>query len=451
LFSLATWKYPAPDTSSQISYSGWAVWYQWVVWTKVTTNLKSLNEIPLDPLMNTPYIYSTTQSYKEYEVLALYEWNVAYNPVINSANAATTSLTPKVVWNYNWVFVIIPWYIIPTPSIITSEPLVPWIWIPLTTSSITSQVITSWTNMPQNSLTATSTWALNGLKLSVFTWSIAKGDSDSKKVAAMIQIQRAYSGSTTLSTNQNIAYILNQTSTGQILALTDITLLKWQTNLTWNSSSNTAPTPPPIPDWTTIDPHCTIPNITIWSQVWAWCNSTLWNWFEYSVDQNCYNYQWWTTTWCNRSSNEKENIYNPTYWINNIWWKLYTWADSPSACTTWYHVPSDAEFETLETTLNWWTNCRNATNWWLCTWLWWASHTTKTPSNNIVQALKIPLSGDRSIDGVTFHYRGDSTGLWSSSPISTSAYGRVLYWGLQAVRRTSWGKAYGFSVRCLKD
>jgi len=42
----------------------------------------------------------------------------------------------------------------------------------------------------------------------------------------MIQIQKAYSGSTTLSANQNIAYILNQTSTGQIVALIDITLLK---------------------------------------------------------------------------------------------------------------------------------------------------------------------------------------------------------------------------------
>ncbi len=85
IYSLQTWKDPIPDNYSTITYSGWTekVWYQWVVWDQVTTNLKSLHEKPLDPLTNEPYVYSTTNSYNEYEVLALYEWNVAYNPIIN--------------------------------------------------------------------------------------------------------------------------------------------------------------------------------------------------------------------------------------------------------------------------------------------------------------------------------------------------------------------------------
>jgi len=136
LFHVNTWNYPAPDNPSIISHSWDTVWYQWSVWDQVTTNLKQLTEKPLDPLTQAEYIYSTTWSYKEYQVLALYEWNITYNQsphsispkgrevasLISTANAATTSLTPKVVWNYNEIFVQTNIYTVATPSIITSEP-----------------------------------------------------------------------------------------------------------------------------------------------------------------------------------------------------------------------------------------------------------------------------------------------------------------------------------------
>jgi len=449
LYSLKTWKYPEPDTPSQISYSGWVVWYQWTLWTKVTTNLKSLNEVPLDPLTNTEYIYSTTQSYKEYEVLALFEWNIAYNQVpspirrglgwglIPTANAATTSLTPKIVWNYNQVFVKTPNYIIPTPSIITSEP---WS-IVLDWTTIKSQIVTNWANIPKTSVTNTKTWALD-VKLSVYTWSINKNSTGREKINVMKQIQLAYSW-TSLSSNKNISNVLNLKWNKELSDLTNSLLLNGITiKKFW--------------DWRDIDPICDIPDIKIWNQTWAWCNSTLWNWIEYNVDQNCFNYQWWTTTWCNRPSNEKENIYNPTYGINNIWWKLYTWANSPSACTTWYHVPSDEEWYNLEVAL--WSTTRSNNwlyswiqNWWLSTWLWWSGHTTKSSSNNIVQALKLPLSGYRYVSGVPFYHRGFNTHLWSSSSFSANAYARHFLWNTPAVNRDFWTKASGFSVRCLKD
>jgi uncharacterized protein (TIGR02145 family) len=191
-----------------------------------------------------------------------------------------------------------------------------------------------------------------------------------------------------------------------------------------------------------LDTNCDIPDITIWTQTWAWCNSTLWTGIEYNVDQNCYNYVWWFTAWCNRPSNEKENVYNPTYWVNNIWWKLYTWANSSSACPTWWHVPSDTEWTTLENYLianKWDTN------------IWWAGHTLQNTTNNMVNALKLPLAGYRNSGGITFYYRGRNTNLWSSTPSSGDAYYRNLYWYGSTVDRNLSSQAYGFSVRCLKD
>jgi len=212
LFSLKTWKYPSPDSFSTITYSGWTekVWYQWIVWDIVTTNLKSLNNKPLDPLTNDPYVYSTTNSYKEYEVLALYEWSVAYNPIINQTNAATTTLTPKIVWNYNWVFVKTINYIIPTPSIIIAEPLLIWTPLPLTLSSIKSLVMTNGTNIPKNNLTPAQTGSLN-INLSAYTWSITSSSSTWAMISAIQQIQQAYTW-TTISSQSNIVYILNQTT-----------------------------------------------------------------------------------------------------------------------------------------------------------------------------------------------------------------------------------------------
>jgi uncharacterized protein (TIGR02145 family) len=259
------------------------------------------------------------------------------------------------------------------------------------------------------------------------------------------------------------SYTSSNTAVATVAWTTITTLSAWTTDITpvwWacgdNASKTLTVTTPPITDWRSKDPNCDIPDITIWTQTWAWCNSTLWTWIEYSVDQNCYNYVWWTTTWCNKPSNTKENVYDAIYWVNNIWWKLYIRSEASKTDWTWpcrsgYHLPSNANWETLETTLNWWTNCRNATDWRLCDWLWWAWHTSKTDTNNIVNALKLPLAGYRNTGGVTFYSRGNTTDLWSSTLSSSNAYSMNLYRNYSTVNRSINSPAYGFSVRCLKD
>jgi len=51
------------------------------------------------------------------------------------------------------------------------------------------------------------------------------------------------------------------------------------------------------PDWTAQDSNCSLPDVTIGSQTWAGCNSTLWIWIDYTP-WDCYNYAW-TNNWSN--------------------------------------------------------------------------------------------------------------------------------------------------------
>lgn len=224
--------------------------------------------------------------------------------------------------------------------------------------------------------------------------------------------------------------------------------------------------------WKALDPNCDIDDITIGSQTWAGCNSTLGNGFERWKQDNSKNGTIWScypnydllddSINCvigstAMTSNTKANTWYAGTNANLdkeypvIWWKLYTWANAPSACPTGWHLPSEAEWETLETTLNG-SKCRNETNSWLCTGLGWWKHNTKTATNNLANALKIPLAGDRDIDGSTFDYRGFTASLWSSSAFdATTAYNRNLNYSNTSVERGDEDKLYGFSVRCMKD
>jgi uncharacterized protein (TIGR02145 family)/prepilin-type N-terminal cleavage/methylation domain-containing protein len=241
--------------------------------------------------------------------------------------------------------------------------------------------------------------------------------------------------------------------------------------------------------WRALDFNCKIEDITIGSQTWAGCNSTLWNGTEYINETYCYNYDkdwdgsvdnistsWECWAWNYWNSNDNTLAYfnslagNATnsYWdkeYNTIWWKLYTWDsttmweidaswnilsfDDNSICPVWRHIPSDTEWTTLENTLNW-SPCRTW-NGWQCDGLWWSNHNNKTDINNLANALKLPLTGYRNDDGSTFTNRGRSTALWSSTTNGTSAYYRSLNWDNSTVKRNAYSQNYGFYVRCIQD
>ena len=231
--------------------------------------------------------------------------------------------------------------------------------------------------------------------------------------------------------------------------------------------------------WRAFDQNCPIDDIQIWDQTWAGCNSTLGDWFEWWKQNDwsdgtiwtCYNYDGtnnpldsdcsiWNPLmesdanpkdfFDTKQPNGKNN--NQDSEFDTIWWKLYTWEQANnSACPAGWSVPSDEQWENLETYLNGWTNCRNVTDWWQCDGLWWNGHNAKTHTNNLANVLKIPLAGHRDTDGSTFSNRGDSTHLWSSTSSSTNAYRRTLHWNYSTVYRDTLSQVRGFSVRCIKD
>lgn len=211
---------------------------------------------------------------------------------------------------------------------------------------------------------------------------------------------------------------------------------------------------PPITQWKDIawNEACTNDDYVFtlsWSTYrWAWCNSIFWTWLVYNANNQCYNYSWtdsgWTSCYWDTT---KENTFNPTSWEDNIWWKLYLWDNAPSACPSWWHLPTDQDFLNLETSL-WCTDI--ATSWWWCSWLWWSWKASKNSTNSIIKALKLPLAGYR--DGGSLRSRGNDADLWSSTEYdSTNARGRGLTWYITSVYRGSWDKStFGFSVRCIK-
>jgi len=280
LFSLNTWKYPEPDNNFTVSYSWEILRYQWTVWDQVSTNLsRNLNEKPTDPLTESEYTYSTTHNQTEYEVLGLYEsdilWTNVETPLVGvlQSNAATQDY-PKIDWNYNWIYIKIANYYIPTPSIINAEILSN---DDLDSDNIKSQIISWWDNLP-----LTSTGRLN-VNLSVYTWTITSESTDIEKSNLVQVIQTAYSWSD-LASDTMYADILSRTSTWEMVDFVDIVVLgranyssiSWDvSNILYSSCQEILNNDSNSSDWIyTIDPE---KNWT-WFEVYCDMTTDDWGW-----------------------------------------------------------------------------------------------------------------------------------------------------------------------------
>ena len=62
----------------------------------------------------------------------------------------------------------------------------------------------------------------------------------------------------------------------------------------------------------------------------------------------------------------------------------------------------------------------------------------------------IPPAGNRNTNG-NYNNRSTNANLWSSTAGGAGAWSRHLYGDDSTVGRDGSAKAYGFSVRCLKD
>jgi len=123
---------------------------------------------------------------------------------------------------------------------------------------------------------------------------------------------------------------------------------------------------------------------------------------------------------------------------------------SRGICPAGWHIPSDAQWYILENFLKDTGQTCDGGRYgyynWDC-----SSAGAKMKSGG-TSGLNIPLAGFRSTDG-SFGNRASDAILWSSLQSGGSAWGRQIQTGgnNNYVRHYSFSKAYGFSVRCLKD
>ena len=491
LYNLDAGKYPSPNDETVITYS-WAVaWTQWTFWEQAKKNIDKLDKVPTDPLTDKKYVYSTNSTRYEFQLAWAMEGDeISYSPrpwgeglgvrAVSAASTKTAKL--KITWNYNGKLLKVTTgstdYVLAMPSImtmsgstvetITANNLLAYNWYKNLPFQYDGTYKTDW----ETTLSLVSTtnyvvfsWSLSTLSDSTSTW------INARKVM-LDKLQLAYSW-TEITWIWEIAQILN-TNTSDPTA-TEYVATNLVANNLWGSivasttsASSTGALTPTATGWMAIDSNCDIPDITISGFTWAWCNSTIWNGIEWWKQDNgsnawimtCYNYDfvnnWTCTIWdVTMLSSTKANTWYS--WTNAngdteyaaIWWKFYTWSNISSACPSWRHVPSDFEFGTFENAL-YWSVCRVWNNF-NCSWIWWMSHNTKNITNNLAQALRIPLAGDRYVDS-----NAQARWYWAHFWTSTEANGVTAYWRLLLsnntwVDRQNRDKTFWLSVRCLKD
>ena len=142
-------------------------------------------------------------------------------------------------------------------------------------------------------------------------------------------------------------------------------------------------------------------------------------------------------------------IYNNDPVNNTTYGKLYNWyavADSRNLCPTGWHVPSDAEWTTLDNYLGGSYGAGGKLK--STSTLWTAPNTGATNESGFSG---LP-GGNRYYNGDYVDFRGSGF-WWSSTEYSTTVawYHNLYYYGDGYALRYYFNKHFGCSVRCLKD
>jgi len=168
LMIIKAWTVYIPENKVDITASGTIISYQWEMWQD-TLNKLWVNNWWLDPVDQSPYIYTTTKNLKQYELMGFLEWWLVYNQSPHSISPigrevgwglipqtyAATNLKnrfPIVKWNSIWIFL----------NPVTKEPVNnTWIWLDIVNTTI------SYTSYLDNSSSWIVTWTWQLLKNSL--------------------------------------------------------------------------------------------------------------------------------------------------------------------------------------------------------------------------------------------------------------------------------------------
>ncbi len=223
LHIIKTGTYPLPTDWVEITYSWAEVRTQWVIWKSVTDLvdwLRDKREL-VDPLTSLPYTYSRLNTWKEYEVAAIMEWEIAMNDEINLINktyAANQLATAYVKWTYNGVAakVKISWttYTLAVPTIISWDLTL----TDLLELQAWNRMVYHWkNNLPdnyKNSQFKVDWWwfEFNPDNIVAYTWTMEslKEDTDNQ-ITLLKNLQEIYSWSEVVLLDDTIEDIVNTT------------------------------------------------------------------------------------------------------------------------------------------------------------------------------------------------------------------------------------------------
>jgi uncharacterized protein (TIGR02145 family) len=196
--------------------------------------------------------------------------------------------------------------------------------------------------------------------------------------------------------------------------------------------------------WSSVATPTHYPSVTICSQKWMDRNLDVTTYrngdtIAYVTDPTA----WVTLTtgaWC---------YYNNDPSTNATYGKLYNWYavnDPRGLAPTGWHVPSDAEWTTLETCLGG-TSVAGGKMKVTGTSTWVSPNTGATNTSGFAG-----LPGGYRYDDGSFTFVGSFGFWWSSTEFNpTSAWNSYLIYNAGSLSRNVYEKQNGFSVRCLRD
>lgn len=209
-------------------------------------------------------------------------------------------------------------------------------------------------------------------------------------------------------------------------------------------------------DWKKESLTCSDDIIICDGVVWSWyaisaCNvwsTKVWTW----VDNYGKYFQWWNnygfnSTWGDTSPTSAIDSWNAApstyssstfiYWNwdwsftrnHNLWWDADPTNEAKKwPCNTWYHIPTQSEWQ--EIVLNW--------GWWV-------------DSTKMSNDLKLPLAGRRNWKDWVFGVWGECGFYWSSSHYGTSSYSLSFCPTSRIITNNIRYREYWYSLRCIKD
>ncbi len=128
----------------------------------------------------------------------------------------------------------------------------------------------------------------------------------------------------------------------------------------------------------------------------------------------------------------------------NFYGRLYTWDAAKNSCPEGWHLPSDEEWKVLEMYLGMPQRIADESDWRG------SDQGTQLGTKGSI-GFNVMMSGYRNIDG-NYHDLGQIATFWTSSEHSKNyAWGRGFEQARSKISRRTFGKTYGFAVRCIRD